>query len=98
VAQPQRKAQFFVDVSGVVVPKANPLTASERKRVFERDSKTCQKCRTPVRFGGKYDHPFSDQPKCGEVDHVIPRSRGGQNDDGNLRLLCKSCNAAKGSK
>ena len=98
MAQPKRQALFFARSDGVVVPKANPLTPSERRRIYERDKMTCRECLAPVRVGGLYDSPFSDKPLCGQIDHIFPRSRGGQNDDGNLRVLCKSCNASKGSK
>ena len=33
-----------------------------------------------------------------EIDHVVPRSRGGSDTDGNLQLLCPPCNRRKGSK
>jgi len=33
-----------------------------------------------------------------EFDHVIPWSRGGATSVGNLQLLCRSCNLAKGSR
>ncbi len=29
------------------------------------------------------------------LDHVVPRSRGGSNDLGNLRLCCRQCNCDK---
>lgn len=32
------------------------------------------------------------------IDHVIPRSRGGQDAFGNLQLLCHTCNAIKGDR
>lgn len=32
-----------------------------------------------------------------EIDHVIPRSRGGTNKVDNLQWLCRPCNAAKGA-
>lgn len=32
------------------------------------------------------------------VDHIIPRSRGGQDVEGNLQLLCGSCNVIKSDK
>ena len=32
------------------------------------------------------------------VDHIIPRSRGGQDVEGNLQLLCGSCNVIKGNR
>ena len=31
------------------------------------------------------------------VDHILPRRRGGQNDEENLRLTCVSCNTSKGA-
>ena len=33
-----------------------------------------------------------------ECDHIIPITRGGQNIVKNLQLLCRSCNAKKGTK
>jgi len=29
-----------------------------------------------------------------EVDHVVPLGRGGNNDPGNLRSLCRACHHA----
>ncbi len=33
-----------------------------------------------------------------DVDHIIPKARGGVDDDENLQLLCSSCNRIKGKK
>lgn len=33
-----------------------------------------------------------------QIDHVVPVSKGGVNNLDNLQLLCKKCNAAKGSR
>ena len=44
--------------------------------------------------GCKMDFPF----KIFEVDHVVPRSRGGSDHLENLQLLCASCNRIKGDR
>ena len=44
--------------------------------------------------GCKGDFPF----KLFEVDHSVPRSRGGTDHLDNLQLLCSSCNRIKGDR
>ena len=44
--------------------------------------------------GCKMEFPF----KMFEVDHVVPRSRGGTDHKSNLQLLCSSCNRIKGDR
>lgn len=96
MAQPQRKAEFFVRPDGVCVPKARPLKETERRRIFERDGAQCQMCRRTVTWTRWWNWPFEGESPA-HVDHIVPRSRGGQNDDRNLRLLCEGCNTAKGA-
>jgi 5-methylcytosine-specific restriction endonuclease McrA len=52
------------------------------KYILERDAETCYRC----------------QGIADTVDHIIPRSKGGGNNPGNLRAMCRSCNSAKGDK
>ena len=33
-----------------------------------------------------------------EIDHIVPRFRGGQDIDSNLQLLCPPCNRRQGSR
>lgn len=49
----------------------------QRKRIFERDGRFCQKCKTTENL---------------EIDHIIPVFQGGKNEDKNLRVLCQKCN------
>ena len=54
-----------------------------RMQVLERDGFTCQLC------GSK-----APDVKL-EIDHIIPRSRGGLTEMRNLRVLCRDCNSGK---
>lgn len=53
-----------------------------REAVFERDGNRCLKC------GSSNDL---------SIDHVVPLSKGGDNDTDNLQTLCKTCNSSKGA-
>ena len=52
-----------------------------RQLILERDNFTCQYC-------GDKDGPF-------EADHVMPKSRGGTDDESNLLCACRTCNRSK---
>jgi len=52
-------------------------------QVKRRDKETCQYCGEPA-------------PK-GQVDHVLPLSRGGTDSLDNLKWACPTCNASKGA-
>jgi hypothetical protein len=54
-----------------------------RLMIFTRDGKVCKPC------GATTDLT---------LDHVIPVSKGGEDNPGNLQVLCKSCNSKKGAK
>lgn len=56
----------------------------KRRRILSRDKGLCQVCLAL----GKY-RPAQ------HVDHVIPKSEGGSDDDGNLQAICKICHAEK---
>ncbi len=59
--------------------------------------------------GFKYHLYFEQEGRCQgcrrrqsfdiiEVDHVLPKSRGGEDIVGNLQLLCPTCNGIKGNR
>ncbi|MCJ2086518.1 HNH endonuclease [Methylobacterium sp. E-005] len=58
--------------------------AAIKSMVVERDGLVCAYC-------GDLAGPF-------EIDHVVPYSRGGENDPSNLCVACKPCNRSKGAK
>lgn len=70
-----------------VAPRS--ISLSLRWKVLMRDNCRCVACgRSPAR--GDNVHL--------EVDHIIPCSRGGQNTESNLRVLCSSCNLGQGAR
>lgn len=62
---------------------AKPLGARVRFQVLHRDRFTCQYC------GARAPHVRL------EVDHVVPRVRGGSDDPANLVTACFTCNQGK---
>lgn len=57
------------------------MKQSLRFSILQRDKFTCQYC---GKAGGEL-----------EVDHVVPQSRGGSDDPGNLKTACVDCNRGK---
>lgn len=97
MARKSLKAEFFASMDGTVIIKAKPLKSAERKAIYIRDRGKCQLCHVDVKFGGINSSPF-ELIASGQIDHIFPRSRGGQNNKENLRLLCLTCNSQKGAK
>jgi len=64
--------------------KRNPLPAKLRYKILKRDRFTCMGCGARA--------PDVEL----EVDHIIPLSRGGTDDEKNLITKCLSCNRGKG--
>lgn len=60
----------------------SPVADSIRYQVLKRD-RVCRLC-----GAGPDDAPL-------EVDHILPRSKGGSNDLTNLQTLCRPCNQGK---
>lgn len=71
-------------VSFVRVPRDIHRRRITRKAVLARDGWTCQYCGT-------------SKPSL-TVDHVIPRSRGGESDWENIVASCAPCNRKKGNR
>lgn len=63
------------------------MSNSLRYDILKRDNCTCQMCGATLQDGVKL-----------HVDHIIPVSKGGKTEWGNLRTLCDRCNLGKSNK
>jgi ATP adenylyltransferase len=65
---------------------ADQISGSLRNRVLKEAKGRCALCGISIK-----DRPM-------DVDHIIPRSKGGKTTYENLQVLCSKCNRAKGNK
>lgn len=77
----------IIDQARESAAKRIKVMPSMRWQVFQRDKWKCVSC-------GK--NP--DDDIWLEVDHIIPRSKGGKNEIGNYQTLCNVCNIGKSNK
>jgi 5-methylcytosine-specific restriction endonuclease McrA len=70
------------EISGIEYQQGELLGYEIREYLLEKFNRTCVYC-------GKKNLPL-------EIDHVIPKSKGGSDRVSNLTLACHSCNQTKG--
>ena len=73
----------YYDDPRVQIIDSKYIPVDIRRAVLERDNYQCQQC-------GSYSYL--------ELDHIIPRSRGGATSYENLQVLCHGCNMQKGNR
>lgn len=54
-----------------------------KQYIFNRDGRKCVKCGSTKKL---------------TLDHIIPVAKGGEDNENNIQILCKSCNSSKGDK
>lgn len=62
------------------------ITTARRRLIIERDGSICYLCHQLVEFANV------------EIDHLIPRSRGGDSSPKNLSVTCLKCNRSRGNR
>jgi 5-methylcytosine-specific restriction endonuclease McrA len=66
--------------------RRQPIPLKLQREVFARDGLRCRYCGYRHKSASKF-----------EVDHVVPRSKGGADSLANLVVACVRCNQAKGT-
>lgn len=72
------------------MPSAGRCAQRNRRRLkllLERQGNKCGICQEPIRSGEEAD-----------LDHIVPKSRGGKHTLSNLQATHKACNGAKGNR
>lgn len=67
------------------------ITNTRRIALYERDKYKCHLCGKRTNQAGHYlddDYPT--------LDHLVPKSKGGSDEDYNLATCCRGCNTARG--
>ena len=72
------------EIRGVAYQQGELAGYEVREYLLEKFHRACAYC-------GKRDTPL-------EVEHIVPKARGGSDRVSNLTLACKSCNTAKGTQ
>lgn len=73
-----------LDISGVEYQQGTLAGYEVREYLLEKFQRKCVYC-------GKADIPL-------EIEHIVPRSRGGSNRESNLAIACRPCNQKKGNQ
>ena len=64
----------------------HPHSVADELSIYRRQGGRCAYCNVHIPF------------KNGEIDHIVPLSRGGDDDCGNICFSCVHCNRTKSSK
>jgi hypothetical protein len=60
---------------------------------WQRDGGKCQICEKSIRLDVKWPNPLSMS-----VDHIVPLSKGGTDEESNVRAAHLGCNSRRGNK
>lgn len=87
-AAPAWQREPEVEIPRIAPAKSHSNTVGRAKRlqICQRDQYRCHYCNQQFAIGNL------------EVDHIIPRAKGGSNKDENLITACRHCNRMKSDK
>lgn len=87
-----KPGQYLLETVESIPAFGRGIGSAQRARILARNGFTCQAC-----GAGPGDPDPIDPTRTVRlhVDHIVPLSEGGLNDDDNLRVLCSACNAGR---
>lgn len=87
-----KPGQYVLESAEPIPTFGQGISASQRQRILIRNGLTCRIC--GLTSGDP--HPLDPNRKIIlHVDHIIPLSAGGKNEDSNLRTTCSACNEGR---
>jgi hypothetical protein len=80
----------YNDAYGESAVTLEPLTHERKQEIRKKNENRCHAC---------YSRLFEEREiRYIEIDHIIPVSRGGNDDEDNLQCLCEYCHNLKGTR
>jgi hypothetical protein len=87
-----KPGEYLLETLALLPVVARSVSGTVRRRIYERNGFTCRVC------GAEAGEESGCEPgkKCRlQIDHVLPISQGGTDDDHNLRAVCVYYNKDK---
>lgn len=74
------------------------LTSRERRELLRLSNGKCYHCGAALKWGplARMSANYRKDPQWFTVDHLVPVSRGGKTEPGNIVASCLRCNSEKG--
>lgn len=87
-----KPGQYILESLEPIPSQKRGISYAQRARILARDGFTCQICGAGA---GDEDPVNPDKKVRLHIDHIVPLSEGGSNDDSNLRVCCSACNSGR---
>jgi HNH endonuclease len=84
--------------AGKAFTKKQKQTVKQKNAEAHGGSNHCANCDVETVAGKKHEKGVTPPRNETQVDHKLPKAKGGPGDVDNAQVLCRDCNLKKGSK